>query len=169
MLFTGDMPNKFLDKLNIKFDFLFLDSSHVTPGEFINLIEAMPFLNENAIIVLDDIVFHMSHIFKKIIKGKSNKLTSTQNYLFSALYGDKIIINHFNKISNIGAIFLYKNQKDHYLDYFFLLMNIWENMPSKAQINDLRIFIKKYYKNDLYLKIFEESVIYNIKLLKFLK
>ena len=169
MFFTGDMPNKFLDKLNIKFDFLFLDTSHVTPGEFINLIETMPFLNENAIIVLHDIIFHLSKIYKKIIKGKSNKLTSTQNYLFSALYGDKIIINHFNKISNIGAIFLYKNQKDHYLDYFFLLMNIWENMPSEAQINDLRIFIKKYYKNDLYLKIFEISVIYNKKLLKFLK
>ena len=49
MLFTGDMPNKFLVKLNIKFDLLFLDTSHISPGEFLNLIEAMPFLNENPI------------------------------------------------------------------------------------------------------------------------
>ena len=158
MLFTGDIPCKFLDKLNIKFDFLFLDTSHISPGEFINLIEAMPFLNDNAIIILHDIMLHMYIMFKN---GKINKISSTQNYLFTTLYGDKLIIRNKNDILNIGAVFLYKNQKKHYLDYFFLLMSIWEYMPPKTQINDLKLFIKKYYNNNLYLNIFEESILYN--------
>jgi len=57
-LFTGDMPHKFLSKLNMKFDFLFLDSAHVSPGEFLNLIESLPFLKENAIVVLHDVIWH---------------------------------------------------------------------------------------------------------------
>ena len=158
ILFTGDMPSKFLDKLNIKFDFLFLDSSHISPGEFLNIIEALPFLNENAIVILHDIMWQM---YKTDKHGKLKKISSTQNYLFSTLFGDKLIIRGKNDIINIGAVFLYKNQKKHYLDYFFLLMNYWEYMPSLTQINDLKIFIKKYYKKEIYLKIFEDSVLYN--------
>ena len=36
-LYTGDQPHKFLVDLNIKFDFLFLDSTHVSPGEILFL------------------------------------------------------------------------------------------------------------------------------------
>ena len=35
--------NDILDKLNLKFDFLFLDTVPYTPGELINIIEAVPF------------------------------------------------------------------------------------------------------------------------------
>lgn len=53
--FVGDQPHKFLVKLNLKFDFLFLDTAHMSPGELINILEVFPFLNENAIIILHDI------------------------------------------------------------------------------------------------------------------
>ena len=36
-LYTGEQPHIFLDKLKIKFDFLFLDTTHVSPGEIILL------------------------------------------------------------------------------------------------------------------------------------
>ena len=32
-LFAGEQPHKFLEKLNIKFEFLFLDTVHQSPGE----------------------------------------------------------------------------------------------------------------------------------------
>ena len=79
----------------------------------------------------------------------------------SALYGDKLIIETKNGIENIGAVYLYRNQKDHYLDYFLLLLSYWEYLPNEKQINELRIFIKKYYKNELYLSIFNQAVDYN--------
>ena len=47
-LLTGDLPHKFLEKLNIKFDFVFIDTTHYTPGE----------LNNNAIVVVHDITWH---------------------------------------------------------------------------------------------------------------
>ena len=57
-LFTGEQPHVFLEKLKMKFDFVFLDTAHITPGEIINLIEVLPFLNEKAIIILHDIIWH---------------------------------------------------------------------------------------------------------------
>ena len=65
-LFTGDQPHKFLEKLNMKFDFVFLDTSHHSPGEMINILEILPFLNEKAIVVLHDINIHL--LKYKVIK-----------------------------------------------------------------------------------------------------
>ena len=66
--------------------------------------------------------------------------------------------NKDNAIDNIGAVILHKNQQKHYLDYFLLLTTLWEYMPSESQINDLRLFIKKYYKEDIYFYLFNLSV-----------
>ena len=139
----------------MKFDFLFLDTAHYTPGELINIIEVLPFLNEGALVVLHDIIWHLdgTENFKEV------KFTPTQIYLMSSLYGQKIYLNSKKSgIENIGCVKLYPNQEEHYKDYFLLLMSFWEEMPTESQINDLRIFIKKYYIKDEYLKIFNIAV-----------
>ena len=59
------MPHIFLQKLNITFDFVFLDTAHISPGEFLNLVEILPFLKDNAIIILYDITWHFSEKLKK--------------------------------------------------------------------------------------------------------
>lgn len=149
-IFTGKEPHQFLDKFQIKFDFVFLDTVHSAPGEIINLIEILPFLKDNSIIVMHDIVYHMK---------KKGKFFPSNIYLFPSLFGDKILIK--KKISNIGAVFLYNNQSNHYIDYFLLLLSPWQYMPNNKFINELYNFIKKYYKNDIYLQIFNESIKYN--------
>ena len=156
-LYTGDLPNIFLDKLNKTFDFVFIDSAHESPGEILNLIEALPFFNENAIVILHDIFWHFTRKAPK--PPREIKFTPSSIYLMPTLYGDKLLIN--NELENMGAVFLYKNQKEHYLDYFLLLNGFWEYMPTEKQIRDLALFIKKYYKNDLFLKLFNNSIIYN--------
>ena len=159
-LYTGDQPHKFLEKINMKFDFLFLDTSHYTPGEIINIIEILPFLNEGAIVVLHDIIWHLdgTENFREV------KFTPTQIYLMSSLYGQKIYINsELTGVENIGCVKLYPNQEEHYKDYFLLLMSFWEDIPNDNQINDLRNFIKKYYVKDIFLKIFDTAVEKNKK------
>lgn len=161
-LFTGNMAHTFLSHLNMKFDFLLLDSAHTSPGEFLNFIEALPFLNENPIIVLHDIKWHFyraTNTNKTLFKVKS---MPTQIYLMSTLIGEKILIKKgINDLENIGVVCLSNKQENYYLNYFLLLMNIWENMPNNNQIHDLRVFINKYYNNELFLRIFDISVKYN--------
>ena len=152
-LLTGEQPHKFLIKLKMKFDFAFLDTAHSAPGEILNFIEILPFLNENAIFILHDILWH----FHSKIKFYPSNV-----YLYPVIYGEKVLIKNKNgSIENIGAIFLYNNQEKHYLDYFFLLLAFWEYIPKDNEINELRIFIKNFYKKDIYLKIFDTAVIKN--------
>ena len=73
----------------------------------------------------------------------------------------KLLKNKDGSIGNMGAIFLYNNQEKHYLDYFFLLLAFWEYMPKDYEINDLRIFIKNFYKKDIFLRIFDTAVTKN--------
>ena len=156
-LYTGEQPHKFLDRLNMKFNFLFLDTVHLTPGELINIIEALPFLEENAIVVLHDVMYHLpTH---KFYKPKEIKFHPSQIYLMTSLAGNKVAMQD-NKYGaeNIGAIFLNPNQKKFYLNYFFLLLTPWDYMPTDSQIDELRIFIKKYYKKNEYLKFFNKAV-----------
>ena len=157
-LFTGKQPHKFLIKLNMKFDFVFLDTAHHAPGEILNFIELLPFLNENAIFVLHDLLYHF---------GKKKNFYPSNVYLYPVIYGEKILYrNKKGSIGNIGAIILYNNQEKHYLDYFFLLLAFWDYMPKDNEINDLRVFIKNYYKKEIYLKIFDTAVIKNKIFLK---
>ena len=156
-LFTGEQPHKFLEKLNIKFDFLFLDTVHLSPGEIINIIEALPFLNDNAIVVLHDIMFHLPS--NGYYNTKFIKYHPSQIYLMTSLFGDKIIIKDDKKgVENIGAVFLYPNQEQYYLNYFLLLLTPWEYIPNENHIMELKIFIKKYYRNEIYLLLFNRSV-----------
>ena len=149
-LFTGDQPHKFLIDLNIKFEFLFLDSAHTSPGEILNFIEVLPFLNENAIVVIHDLLWHFW-----VSKKKKEKFFPSCISLIPTLYGDKVFLNSANtSISNIGAVFLKPNQEEHYINYFLLLLNFWEYIPEDKYINDLRLFIQKYYKNNKYLGVF---------------
>ena len=156
-LFTGQQPHIFLDKLNMKFDFLFLDTIHLSPGELINIIEVLPFLNENAIVILHDIMYHLpSHGYYNI---KEVKFHPSMIYLMTSLEGKKYIIKHPKYgFENICAIFLSKNQEKYYLNYFILLISPWEYLPNDEQLLQLRIFISKYYKKDIYLNIFERAV-----------
>ena len=145
-LFTGKQPHIFLDKLKIKFDFLFLDTAHYVPGEIINLIEVLPFLKENAVIVLHDVNFQIYKLskflnLKNFKKKKFHRIHPSNIFLFATLCGDKVFIKNKNYgIENIGAIFLYNNQKKYLKNYFLLLLSPWQYMLANEKINELKYF-----------------------------
>ena len=97
---------------------------------------------------------------------KNNELKAKINppnfHLMTFLNGDKIILKtKHNNIDNMGAIFLYKNQKTHYLEYFFSLISFWDYMPTASQLKDMKNFIIKYYKDDFLVEIFTKAVSFN--------
>ena len=69
----------------------------------------------------------------------------------------------------MGDVFLYKEQKRHYLDYFLLLLNFWEYIPSEKQIEEIRNFIIKYYEDKQLLSIFDMALKSNKNYVKKLK
>jgi hypothetical protein len=127
----------------------------------LNFIEILTFLNENAIFVLHDILWHFD---------QKSKLCPSNVYLYPVIYGDKVLLkNEDGSIPNTGAIFLYNNQEKHYLEYFLLLLACWEYIPKDNHINELRKFIKDFYKKGIYLKISYTAVIKNKTRIKNIK
>ena len=149
-LYSGEQPHKFLEKLNQKFDFLYLDTSHSFPGEIINIIETFPFLEDKAVVIIHDIVYHFS---------KTKNFHPSNIYLFSVLVGEKVFIKKKKYgIDNIGAVFLKSKQINYYINYFILLLSPWQYIPNNKYINELQIFISKYYKKNIYLYLFNKAL-----------
>ena len=161
-LFLGDMPHIILEKLNLKFNFVILDTSRTIPGEILNFIEVLPFLEDNALIVLPNLIKNLNNSNYIKENNINLKTTSTSIFLMSSVVGVKKIFYNENKVmENIGLIMLEKNQEKFYENYFLMLLNIWENMLTDEEIFQLRLFIEKFYKKEKYINIFENAVLYN--------
>ncbi|MDR2666550.1 MAG: class I SAM-dependent methyltransferase, partial [Holosporales bacterium] len=55
-LFKGNIAAKFLDEIGDGIDFVFLDTLHVNPGEFLDFLMMLPYLKEGAVIVIHDVM-----------------------------------------------------------------------------------------------------------------
>ena len=150
-LYTGDIPCEFIEEVGGNIDFVFIDTVHVLPGEFLNFLEVFPFLKKNAIVVLHDI----SQIGMRI---------SSNDRLFSILKGIKIIPIQENEsfVSNIGAVILDEDINDRLFDVFFGIYTSWSYYPPRNQINKLTQHFVKYY-GEKYINVFKEAYIKNTK------
>ena len=163
-LYTGNTTAAFIEEIGKDIDFAFIDTAHVMPGEVLNVLEILPFLEKNAIIAFDDI----NDQAKRYIFGL-DYFYPCNNLLMSVLRGKKIIFEqNKNKpfdFKKLGAIILDDNQEKYYYDYFYLLSNNWSYMPKNFEIATIRNIIKKYY-NEYYLQMFDKAVEINYERLK---
>ena len=165
-LYTGNTTSAFIEKIGGNIDFVYIDTSHVMPGEVLNIIEILPFLKKNAIIVFDDIHHHTINYLVNL-----TNFYPCNNLLMSVLRGKKILFrqNNDNKdvfiFTKIGAVILDNKQEDYFFEYFYLLTNNWSYMPNKFEIDSIRNIVEKYYK-PIFLSIFDNAIKLNYNHLK---
>lgn len=163
-LYTGNTTSAFIEEIGGNIDFVYIDTAHVMPGEVLNIIEILPFLNKNAIIAFDDINHHINLNLIKI-----PFFYSCNNLLFSTIKGKKILFNQKEnntfEFTKQGAIILDDNQEKYYFDYFYLLSNNWSYMPNRFELNAIRRIIEKYYSS-FFLSMFDKIVKINYEILK---
>ena len=66
-LYKGNIASKFMEDIGRNIDMVLIDSAHFEPGEILDFIIVLPFLSEEAIIVIHDIA-------NQITETKNNKL-----------------------------------------------------------------------------------------------
>ena len=161
-LFKGNIAAKFLEKIGKGIDLVFIDSTHFEPGEILDFIMVLPFLNDEALVVIHD-------IGSQIVSSKKTKLRAEwAPYLIFNIIRGKKFLPYGNEIltHNIGAIKLEKNQKNFIHDYFRALGGQWEYFLNNEHIELIRNLIKKYYDKDC-LTMFEETISFNREFVKF--
>ena len=156
-LYAGGNPSEFIEKIGNNIDLVFIDTAHYTPGEMINFLEVLPFLKEEAIVVIHDIylIFVGNYKHKKYRNYSNNQLICyIRGKLILPSYDDKL----FN--INIGAVKLDKNQKKYLMQYFMALGNQWDYFPQERDITIFRDHFMKYYDKK-FVEIYDDAIAKN--------
>lgn len=133
-LLTGKILPERLKEIGEEIDFLILDTVHKLPGEILDFLAVLPFLKENAVVVLHDIALH--HF------GLNNCFAT--NVLFSVVTADKFL-NDMEEVPNIAAFRINEDTKKYILDVFYSLMLPWEYIPDEKQLVVYSNFYSVYY------------------------
>ena len=162
---TGKISLYFLDQIasdeneDEKFDFCFLDTAHVLPGELLDFLQILPYLKKDCVFLLHDINWHLSGI-----DDIENMVFYSNNILYTAIHGEKILPDqsvypHYfgNFISNIGGIKLNKNTYENIFNVFNSLSIPWKWLPSEQDLENLLEFFYKHY--GIYYACYFEQVV----------
>ena len=152
-LFTGGWAFEFMEEIGGGIDFVLLDTVHFLPGELLDYLMVLPYLSDNATIVLHDTNIHT-------IEGKTLKREweFSNNILFSAIHGKKFVMGDFSlsqahntypPMPNIGAVMINEHTKKHVFDVVNLLSLGWRYFPYKGKLSKLVEYIEKQYDYDL--------------------
>lgn len=131
-----------IDEIGRNIDFVILDTAHILPGEVLDFLTVLPYLKDNAVVVLHDVAW--SQISYKDIHQHA---TGT---LFSAVVADKFLNFQSNdpnafRYPNIAA-FQINNDTMKYIENVFLALIIrWRYLPEEKYINGYyRKFVEFY-------------------------
>lgn len=154
----GDVCAAFLDEICADgrgIDFLILDAAHVLPGEVLDFLVCLPYLNLGAVVVLHDVTLPLL-----VANGGDCFATGV---LFSAVQGDKFYTpdpSNRNSFSNIAAFRVNMETKRHIRDVFFALSLRWIDFPGEYALASYRKVINQAYDRrlvDLFNRIVEQQ------------
>ena len=153
-LFLGGITAQFIESIGGGIELVLIDTVHLTPGEMLDLLMVLPFLKNEAIVVMHDAFF--LYYNKKIERHKKH---TSNNEIMTYVRGDLILPSYGDKVffRNIGAIKLSPDQKNYYYQYFLALGIQWEYMPSEMDLKIMREFFMKYY-GQKYVEVFDDAV-----------
>lgn len=161
ILFKGNVAAQFMDKIGKNIDLVMIDTSHFEPGEILDFMMILPFLKEEAIVIIHDIDCQITYG-----NGKDMRYEWAPYLIFNIIRGEKYLPSGkgiFNK--NIGAIKLEKNQKKFIHEYCRALGGQWEYFPKEEHIKTIKNFFITHYDNFCF-NVLEESIEFNRKFVK---
>lgn len=139
-LFTGGVPCKYFDILpEDGIDICFIDAMHHNPGEHLNILEILPFMKKNGIIIYHDTAYHMLH-------GSTTNCVS-----INTLNGKRILLKSekTNGLPNIGAIIIDENIENMLFALFSNLSLPWEYKITDDDFVEMFKYFSKYYSQNL--------------------
>ena len=152
-LFKGNIATEFMEQIGNNIDMAFIDTAHYEPGEILDFIIALPFLKENAIVIIHDIANQLTPYCRR------NEWAPYK--IYNGIRGEKFLPSGPGILTkDIGGVKLDKNQKKYYYEYFRLLEGQWQYYPKKVHIEEMKKYFKKYY-DDNCLTMFEEATSFN--------
>lgn len=137
-LYTGGVPCKYFDALPKEgIDLCFIDTAHFNPGEHLNILEILPFMKKNGIIIYHDIALHTFYDAEGVTNCNS----------INTLNGKRIVLHpeQIKGLENIGAVVLDANINNMLFPLFSNLSLPWHYKIGFPDFVDMYTHFTKYY------------------------
>lgn len=153
-LYTGGLSYSFMNDIGGGIDFCFLDTVHANPGELLDFLMILPFLSDDAMLVMHDTNLQT---LSGPLPFCDNVRGFTNNLLFSAITGTKYIQGNFSRGSiysntsmstcfpNIAGIRLNSESKLNHFAVFNLLTLKWTYLLEDSEAKGLSDFFEIHY------------------------
>lgn len=146
-LVVGDLLKDKIDEIGGGIDLVILDTTHNIPGEILEFLTVLPFMSQDATVVLHDVVLSNKKATHNNQTGRSLRKICPK-VLFSTVKAQKFY-NYGNKIdlfpSNIAAFKINNSTYDNIEDLFFSLSHLWWDDWSKEVLDSYREYLSKFY------------------------
>jgi len=153
--YTGGVPSKYLDAHLPKdgVDICFIDTVHYNPGELLNILEILPFMKKNGIIIVHDTAYHAL---------KPNALGTTCLTLMNTLKGKRLRLRSEKTmgLENISAVVLDDDIDAMLFPLFANLSLPWSYQITHDDFIDMFRHFSKYYYQTLVSVFVYYSVFY---------
>lgn len=155
----GKVLPQVIDEIGDGIDFVILDTAHSMPGEGLDFLAVLPYLKDNAIIVLHDVIFHQwaFNAPQAIATG----------ILFSAATAEKFL-NFLPddqsdpiRYPNIAAFKINEQTAENIDNVFLSLVLRWSYLPSAQELIIYCQHYRRFYSVEL-CEIFQEAINMNV-------
>ncbi len=144
---TGKLAAAFMDEIGSGIDFCLIDTMHSNPGEILDFLMVLPYLNEGCVVVFHDIALHTAAEYRN---------SWTNGMLFGMIRGDKFApVFEPEKdlcgtgvsipFPNIGALVLNAQTRREIFDVFYALTLPWRYRVSEGEIGMLTRHFGRFY------------------------
>ena len=146
----GKILPQVIDEIGGDIDFVILDTIHRLPGEVLDFLTVLPYLTDNAVVVLHDVLLHQT----------AKPIENATGVLFGAVSADKFLNfqadDELFRYPNIAA-FKVNEHTTACVDNLFVSLILNWNCFFNEQIFVYREHFRRFY-SDALMKIFQESV-----------
>lgn len=154
-LIVGKDFSEEAERLNTKYDFAVIDTSHAHPIETLNFLTVLPYLQDGAVVILHDTSLSLVHDEQRLFAPRmlwtsvvAEKITTNEEYYF--------MDNNHIKVKNIGAFQITQDTRKYIRNVFESLIFEWEFFP-EDDIENIRKLLAKHYSQEC-IDIFDKAV-----------
>ncbi len=146
-----------LPGLEMRFDFVVLDTTHRIPGEILAFLTVLPYLNDGAIVVMHD--YSLSYKTEDAIAPR---------LLFATLVGEKRVPQNVaeGRYNNIAAVQIGPDTRKHIANVFQALALPWSRVftPGAEDLAQIRALLSKHYDGEKMAYVDEAINRYSLRL-----
>ena len=147
----GKVLPQLIDEIGNGIDFVILDTKHKLPGEILDFLTVLPYLTDDAVVVMHDVSIH------QLTDNPNDYATGV---LFGAVTAEKILNfqpdEYLFRYPNIAAFKINEQTAANIENVFLSLILRWNYFPDE-QIKIYRQHYRRFY-SDALVEIFQDAV-----------